>query len=129
MLTPAKATARLISFEGAVLVIPHFCLTGETQRLVSALLSAYSGVMPQGTHKGARVVLTLDRDSYARWQAHSAALGLPTATLLRQLLEVSEPVAAEMVAQLDRIQQKDSTVDEILGPILLRLLRNMDKQT
>lgn len=85
--------------------------------------------MPQGKHKGARVVLTLDQDAYARWQSHAAALGLPTATLLRQLLETSEPVAAEMVAQLDRIRQPDSTIDEILGPILLRTLRNMDKQS
>ncbi len=85
--------------------------------------------MPQGKHKGARVVLTMDRDVYARWQAHAAALGLPTATLLRQLLELTEPVAADMVGQLDRIRQPDSTIDEILGPILLRTLRNMDKQT
>jgi len=90
---------------------------------------SYSGVMPQGTHKGARVVLTLDRDAYARWQAHAAALGMPTATLLRQLLELSEPVAADMVAQLERIRQPDSTLDEVLGPILLRTLRNLDKQT
>lgn len=85
--------------------------------------------MPQGKHKGARVLLTLDHDSYARWQAHAAALGLPTATLLRQLLEQTEPVAAEMVAQLDRIRQPDTTADEILGPLLLRALRNMDKET
>lgn len=85
--------------------------------------------MPQGIHKGARVVLTLDRDAYARWQAHAAALGMPTATLLRQLLEVAEPTAAEMVAQLERIKQPDSTIDEVLGPILLRTLRNLDKES
>lgn len=111
----------------AVLVIPHFCLTDETLRLVPCYRLCHSGVMPQGKHKGARVVLTLDHDAYARWQAHAAALGLPTATLLRQLLEMSEPVAAEMVAQLDRIRQPDSTIDEVLGPILMRTLRNLDK--
>lgn len=85
--------------------------------------------MPQGKHKGIRVLLTLDRDAYARWQSHAAALGMPTATLLRHLLDVSEPVTAEMVAQLERIKQPDSTIDEILGPILVRTLRNLDKQT
>lgn len=90
---------------------------------------AYSGYMPQGKHKGARVVLTLDKEAYARWQSHAAALDMPTATLLRQLLELSEPVAAEMVGQLERIRQPDSTLDEVLGPILLRTLRHLDKQT
>ncbi len=84
--------------------------------------------MPQGVHKGARVVLTLDRDAYARWKEHAAALNMPTATLLRQLLELSEPSMAEMVANLDRIKQAES-LDEVLGPLLLRTLRNLEKQT
>jgi len=83
--------------------------------------------MPQGKHKGARVLLTLDKDAYARWQAYAAAMGMPTATLLRELLEIAEQPMAELVGNLERLKQPGANVDEILGPILLRALRTLDE--
>lgn len=73
------------------------------------------------------MLLTLDRDAYARWQASAAALGMPTATLLRQMLEMAEEPMTELVGNLERLKEPGASADEILGPILLRALRNLDK--
>lgn len=110
--------------ESAVLVIPHFCLTGETLRLASGYRLTYSGYMPQGKHKGARVILTMDRDRFAEWKRLAEAAGLPVATMMRETLDAALPSIVEVHAAVQQFQNEPEVMDEVMGRIVWQAIKS-----
>lgn len=83
--------------------------------------------MARGKHKGARVLLTLDKDSYETWKSYAEALNMPTATLLREVLEMAEKPMGEVAEAAEALKKGEIDVDALLGRLMLGLVQDIRK--
>lgn len=113
------------------LVILHICLTGEILRLALLTASPYSGYMPQGKHKGVRVLLTLDPERYAEWKEMAEAAEMPVATMLRETLDMAQPSIAEVWKAVrvfkDEPKELDQAMSEIMGRVMWGAIKDIKK--
>ena len=81
--------------------------------------------MPQGKHKGVRVVLTLEPESYEVWKSYAAKMDMPTATLLREVLETAREPMGEVVEASAALRSGEIDVDALLGRLLLGVVKEI----
>lgn len=81
--------------------------------------------MPQGKHKGSRVLLTLDKDAYAHWKDCAEKLDMPTATLLRQVLEAAREPMGEVADAAEAMRSGEIDTDALLARLMLGLVKDI----
>lgn len=79
--------------------------------------------MPQGVHKGQRVVLTVDREEYAAWKELSEKTEKPVATIMREVLSLTLPSMTEVIDVMDNYKDDPEAFDEMMGRLLWKLLK------
>lgn len=83
--------------------------------------------MPAGVHKGVRVLLTIDRETHARWKDYAESLDMPVASLLRHVLELNEPTMQALASSTKALKSGEEDIENVLGPILFRSIMQVIK--
>lgn len=79
--------------------------------------------MPQGKHKGVRVVLTVSQENYAEWKRLAEAAGLPVATMMRETLDMALPSISDVWAAVEKHRGEPEALDEVMGRILWQAVK------
>lgn len=82
--------------------------------------------MPAGIHKGRRVLLTIDQDTYAQWQEIARMMGnLPVATAMRNHLEAMSPGLLKNMKDSEQALAEGKSFDELMGRAVWEMLKAM----
>jgi hypothetical protein len=79
--------------------------------------------MPQGKHKGVRVVLTVDQERYEEWKRLSGAAEMPVATMMRESLDMILPSLIEVHDLVHKHKEEPEVMEEMMGRILWRTIK------
>lgn len=82
--------------------------------------------MPAGIHKGKRVVLTLDQETYDQWIEIAKAMGdLPVATAIRINLERTTPMLGKSIKDVQKALDNGTDLEDVMGRALWEVVKTM----
>lgn len=83
--------------------------------------------MPSGKHTGVRTNVTLPKEIDAKYVQMAEALGMPKASLLREVLSSAVPQMGHATNALNALKEKPEQAEDILARLLWDALKEIPK--